>query len=115
MSGTSALYEGRQLIGEPDNIQDIMDWIVTYGLPRLIDPTPHVEPFNPARMIDSRGLRHQPGIYINPNKGVLVIRNRYKQVLHGDYGDWVFRDLVNSNFFVVKTPVIGQLYLIESE
>ena len=107
------LYEGRRLQGDPDDYQMVMNWIEQYGLPRLIDPTPTVEPFTGFRMQDSRGYKFTPGFYINPDKGVLVIRNRYKQVLHADHGDWIFRDTVNNNFFVVKDQMINQLYYPE--
>lgn len=103
-------YEGRKLVGRPDNIQSIVDWIVQYGLPRLVDPTPDVEPFLGFRMVDAQGNRFTPGVYINPKMGCLVIRNRYKRVLYADYGDWLMRDLVSSNITVVKQPIFERLY-----
>lgn len=103
-------YEGRKLTGSPEEIESILDWIALTGLPRLVDPTPEVEPFMGFRMVDSRGVRFTPGFYINPDKGCLVIRNRYKRVLYADYGDWLMRDLVSSNINVVKQPAFEFLF-----
>lgn len=106
---SNLVFEGRKLVGSPDNIQEIVDWIVSYGLPRLVDPTPE-EPFLGFRMVNSEGKRFTPGVYINPVHGCLVIRNRYKRVLYADYGDWLMRDLVSSNITVVKQPAFEVLY-----
>lgn len=103
-------FEGYQLVGDPSNIEMVMNWIVSYGLPKLIDPNPDL-PFSGVRMVNSKGERFTPGIYIDPNKGTLIIRNMYRAVLEADYGDWVMRDVVNSNFIVAKTPTVGTLYI----
>ena len=103
-------YEGRKLVGSPADIESIVDWIVQYGLPRLVDPTPDVEPFLGFRMVDAQGARFTPGVYINPQWGTLVIRNRFKRVLYADYGDWIMRDLVGGNFSVYKQPVFEVLF-----
>lgn len=98
-------WEGYKIDPTPQAVQSIMDWIVLFGLPRLVDPSPS-KPFDRTRMVDSSGRRYGPGVYIDPAKGVLVLRTRYKHVFEADYNDWIFRDIINDHFFVVKQASI---------
>lgn len=102
-------YQAMQLTGRPGEIYSVINWMVEYGLPRLVDPEVDPDkPFKRSRMVDEQGRKHTPGVYIDPKKGVLVIRTRYKSVYEADYGDWIFRDIVNNHFFVVKSIAIDE-------
>lgn len=103
-------YEAIRLVGTPEQILVIETWIEAWGLPRLLDPNPEVEPFDRARMENAKGERHTPGFYVDPDRGVLVIRNHARQALDADYGDWIARDTTDNSFTVVKDGPFKQLF-----
>lgn len=101
----SNTWEARRLIGTPAETREVMDWIVEYGLPWLVG-----DPEQPDLLENPQGEKHAPGIYLEPQFGTLVVRNRYRQSLTADYGDWIMRDTVNNNFTVMKHVAFMALY-----
>lgn len=105
-------YEVRRLQGTPVEYQSILDWIASYGLERLQYKRVVEDDEYPdrAHWVDSTGATHTPGVYIDQKRGVLVIRNKNRQRLDADYGDYIMRDTVTNHFLVMKPNVFEKLY-----
>ena len=61
--------EAMQLIGDPPEIMEVCDWIVDNGYPWLLGNANE-----PSTLVPEGGTVDDPGIYIEPATGLLVIR-----------------------------------------
>lgn len=98
------IFEARQL-NEQHPYNNTTKWIVDNGLPWL---TGNVE--EPWTLEDPNGLRGQPGIFISPLWGDLVIRNHARRAMHAAIGDWILFDPIAKDFWIVKPTTFAVLY-----
>jgi len=100
------LYEVEaQQLNEQHPFNNTTKWLIEHGLPWLKgDPSRADLLENPDK------LRHMPGIYIEPVFGDLVIRNKTRIAMHASIGDWIIRDPITDNFWVVKPNAFAELY-----
>lgn len=107
-------FEAVRLVGTPEQVSVVYTWMEAWDLPRLVDPAPH-KPFNRGRMVNDKGETHTPGFYVDPLMGVVIVRNKSKQVLEADYGDWIVRNTDTHDFLVVKDIIFKELFEEVSE
>jgi hypothetical protein len=97
------VIEARQMVGEADETMEVCEWIEGNGYPWLLGNA-----LEPASLATLHGKPGDPGIYIDPATGELVIRT-----LEGDMrvtrGDWVIRG-VQGEFYPCKPDIFADTY-----
>lgn len=97
------VIEARQLVGEAGETMRVFEWVEGGGYPWLLGNA-----LDPATLAPQSGTAGDPGIYIDPATGELVIRT-----LEGDmratYGDWIIRG-VQGEFYPCKPDIFAATY-----
>lgn len=99
------VIEAMQMIGEPSETMAVCDWIRDNGYPWLVGNALEPSALEPE---GADGQPGDPGIYIDPATGEVVIRT-----LEGDmrvsYGDWVIKG-VEGELYPCKPDIFEKTY-----
>jgi len=97
------VIEARQIVGDAVDAMKVCEWVEGAGYPWLLGNA-----LEPATLPPQSGNPGDPGIYIDPATGELVIRT-----LEGDmratYGDWIIKG-VQGEFYPCKPDIFTATY-----
>ena len=97
------VVEARQFVGDANETMSITEWLVSNGYPWLLGNA-----LEPDTLHPTYGKAGDPGIWIDPTTGELVIRT-----LEGDmrvtYGDYVIKG-VKGEFYPCKPDIFEATY-----
>jgi len=97
------VIEARQLTGSAGETWQVADWVAANGYPWLLGNA-----LEPKTLAPIGGMTGDPGIYIDPATGELVIRT-----LEGDmratYGDYIIKG-VQGEFYPCKPDIFEATY-----
>lgn len=96
--------EAMQLIGRPVETMAVCEWIRDNGYPWLLGNATQPETLVP----EGGGKVGDPGIYIDPSTGKLVVRSRSSHE-YGSYGEW-FLHFSDGSFRAYSQEMFGALY-----
>lgn len=95
--------EAQQLVGSASDTMQVAEWVTSNGYPWLLGNA-----LKPSGLAPEDGKPGDPGVYIDPDTGELIIRT-----LEGDmrasYGDWIIRG-VKGEFYPCKPDIFEATY-----
>lgn len=94
----TANCDGHQLVGNAGETMAVIEWVRRQGYPWLLGDANHPETLAPEG-----GKAGDPGIYIEPSSGELVIHTG-RESFHAAYTDWII------NYPGVGLRVVKQVY-----